>query len=188
MLPVASSVSHVRWNRKSYTARSTERSERVTTEIDPRAFRDAAGQFMTGVTVVTAVDQDGAPIGFTANSFTSVSLDPPMVLFCLGKESDSLPAFGDAGGFAINILSADQQDLSMRFASKGIDRFEGVDWIPGLHHAPVLAGSLAVFECSATHTYDGGDHLIFVGTVERLGAVDHDSPALGYFRGRYTKG
>ena len=156
-------------------------------EIDPRAFRDAAGQFATGVTVITTVDGGGVPVGFTANSFTSVSLDPPMILFCLGKTSESLPAFAAAAGFAVHILSARQLEVSIRFASKGIDRFEGLDWTPGVHGVPVIDGSLAVFECSSTHAYDGGDHVIFVGTVERLGPVDHDSAALGYFRGGYTE-
>ncbi len=156
-------------------------------DIDPRAFRDAAGQFATGVTVITTIDGDGAPVGFTANSFTSVSLDPPMVLFCLGKTSESLPAFEAGPGFAVHILSAGQLEVSIRFASKGIDRFEGLDWAAGMHGVPVIEGALAVFECSLTHVYDGGDHLIFVGTVERLSPVDHDTPALGYFRGGYTE-
>jgi flavin reductase (DIM6/NTAB) family NADH-FMN oxidoreductase RutF len=156
-------------------------------QIDPRAFRDAAGQFATGVTVITTRDGDGTPIGLTANSFTSVSLDPPMVLFCLGKNSDTLAAFESGNGFAVHVLSADQLELSVRFASKGIDRFDGLEWTPGVGGAPVLAGALVVFECSATHSYDGGDHVIFVGTVERLGVVDDSRPALGYFRGGYTE-
>lgn len=155
--------------------------------IDPRALRDAAGQFATGVTVVTTLDRRGTPVGLTANSFTSVSLEPPMVLFCLEKTSETLTAFESGGGFAVHVLGAGQLELSIRFASRGIDRFEGLHWTPGIGGVPVLDGALAVFECSTTHAYEGGDHVIFVGTVERLGPVDDSGPALGYFRGGYIE-
>lgn len=154
-------------------------------EIDPRKFRDAAGQFMTGVSIVTTLDADGAPSGLTANSFASVSLDPPLVQFSLGRSSTNVEAFEAGNGFVIHILAADQQHLSMRFASKGIDRFEGTGWVSGHNGLPVLPGALAAFECSPWATYDGGDHLIFVGEVQRLTIGDVDAPALGYFRGRY---
>lgn len=169
-----------------HSAVSDDTGETVSDEIDPRAFRSAAGEFMTGVTIVTTRDADGEPAGLTANSFSSVSLDPPMVLFSVGRDSTSLDAFMAENGFAIHVLAADQQDLSMRFASKGIDRFEGVDWSPGHNDLPVISGALSVFECDTTHVYDGGDHLIFVGTVKRLTHTESDAPALGYFRGRYA--
>lgn len=141
---------------------------------------------MTGVTVVTTLDAAGDPVGLTANSFTSVSLHPPMVLWCLGKDSTSLEAFEAGNAFAVHVLAADQQPLAQRFATKGIDRFEGVPWEPGHAGVPVLSGCLAVFECSLAHAYDGGDHLIYVGAVERLtGGDEDDRPALGYFRSRY---
>ena len=155
--------------------------------IDARAFRDAAGQFATGVTIVTTLDPEGVPVGLTANSFTSVSLDPPMVLFCLGEASDTLSAFDDGPGFVVHVLSAEQRDLSNRFASKGVDRFEGTDWRPGLNGLPVLDGALVTFECQSAHRYDGGDHVIFVGEVKSMSVGDIDAPALGYFRGRYIE-
>lgn len=154
-------------------------------EIDPRDFRTAAGQFMTGVTIVTTIDADGTPSGFTANSFSSVSLDPPLVQFSLGRNSTNLDAFTAGNGFVVHVLAADQQDLSVRFSAKGIDRFEGSDWWPGHNGLPVLADSLATFECSPWATYEGGDHLIYVGMVERLTVGDVEGAALGYFRGRY---
>jgi flavin reductase (DIM6/NTAB) family NADH-FMN oxidoreductase RutF len=154
-------------------------------EIEPREFRNAAGQFMTGVTIVTTLDADGLPSGLTANSFASVSLDPPLVQFSLGKSSTNLEAFEAGNGYVVHVLSAIQQDLSMRFAAKGIDRFEGSDWQPGHNGIPVLPGSLATFECSPWATYEGGDHLIYIGRVERLTIGDAEEAALGYFRGRY---
>ena len=155
--------------------------------IDSRAFRDACGLFPTGVTIVTTVGESGVPVGLTANSFTSVSLDPPMVLFCVGRTSESLSAFVDGGGFAVHLLAAEQQALSNRFASKGVDRFEGVEWrwseVSGL---PVLDGAMAVMECKLAHEHAGGDHVIVVGEVTNLTVSEPDRPALGYFRGSYT--
>lgn len=155
--------------------------------IDPIEFRHACGQFMTGVTVVTTLGEDGAPVGLTANSFTSVSLDPPMVLVCIGSDTGSVEAFEAGNGLVIHILAAEQRDLSMQFAAKGIDRFEGVDHSPGLNGIPVIDGVLATMECSLAHTYEGGDHLIFVGQVERLTLGSTQEPALGYFRSRYIE-
>jgi flavin reductase (DIM6/NTAB) family NADH-FMN oxidoreductase RutF len=154
--------------------------------VDPREFRTAAGQFLTGVTVITTVDADRVPSGLTANSFTSVSLHPPMLLFCLGRDSTNLEAFEAGNGFVVHVLSAAQQDIAQRFATKGIDRFEDVDWSPGRHNLPVIAGSLATFECDHVHTYDGGDHLILVGEVKAMSIDDTNRDALGFFRGRYV--
>jgi 3-hydroxy-9,10-secoandrosta-1,3,5(10)-triene-9,17-dione monooxygenase reductase component len=154
-------------------------------EFDPQDFRVAAGQFITGVTVITTLDVDGAPSGLTANSFSSVSLHPPMVLFCLGRDSTNFGAFESGRGFVAHVLADEQQDLSQRFAAKGIDRFEGVDWQPGHNGLPVISGALATFQCDLVHSHDGGDHVIHVGEVKRLDTERLDRDALGYFRGRY---
>lgn len=155
-------------------------------EFDTQDFRSAAGQFMTGVTIVTTLDADGVPSGLTANSFSSVSLHPPMVLFCLGRDSTNLDAFEAGNGFVVHVLAADQQDMSQRFAAKGIDRFDGVDWEPGHNGLPVLPDALATFECDLALAHDGGDHIIYVGEVKAMTTVDVDRSALGYFRGRYV--
>ncbi len=155
-------------------------------DIDPIEFRNAAGQFLTGVTVVTTRDDAGDWHGLTANSFTSVSLDPPMVLVCIGDDTSTVEAFSDGNGFVVHVLAESQRGISVQFAAKGIDRFEGLDVGAGFNELPVLSGTLATFECSLAHVYEGGDHLIFVGTVERLTTGDTEVPALGYFRGRYV--
>lgn len=143
--------------------------------FSPEDFRAALGQFTTGVTIVTARDPDGRLIGLTANSFNSVSLSPPLVLWSLARQSSSMPGFLAASHYAINVLAADQRLLAERFARKGIDRFEGTPWRPGLTGAPVIEGAVAVFECRHRSQHDEGDHLIFVGQVEhcrrRLGAA-----------------
>ncbi len=155
-------------------------------KIDPIEFRKAAGQFMTGVTVVTTIDGAGERFGLTANSFTSVSLDPPLILICIGNDTSTVKAFEAGNGFVVHVLSAEQRNVAMQFASKGIDRFEGLDVEEGFNGLPVVSGVLAAFECSLANIYEGGDHLIFVGKVEALRLSDSDSPALGYFRGRYV--
>lgn len=160
----------------------------MTNQIDPLQFRQAAGQFMTGVTVVTTRDRQGTPHGLTVNSFTSVSLVPPLVVFGLGANSEVMPAFRDHNGFVVHILAADQQDLGVRFSTKGIDRFEGVELETGWGDLPVIPGVLATFQCSLEREYQEGDHLLFVGRVERLTLDGGDRPALGYFRGRYLTG
>lgn len=150
----------------------------------PEEFRAALGQFATGVTIVTARDADGRLIGLTANSFNSVSLSPPLVLWSLARQSSSMPGLLTATHYAINVLAADQRLLAERFARKGIDRFDGVAWQPGLTGAPVIDGAVAVFECSHHGQHEAGDHLIFVGQVahcrRRLGATP-----LVYHGGRF---
>jgi len=153
--------------------------------IDPIEFRNAAGQFMTGVTAVTTLDAEGERAGLTANSFTSVSLDPPMVLVCIGNDTSTVEAFKAENGFVVHVLADAQKDVSMQFAAKGIDRFEGLEVSEGFNGLPVVAGALATFECSTARVYEGGDHLIFVGEVQNLTTGDTEAPALGYFRGRY---
>jgi flavin reductase (DIM6/NTAB) family NADH-FMN oxidoreductase RutF len=141
----------------------------------PEDFRAALGQFATGVTIVTAIDPQGHQVGLTANSFNSVSLAPPLVLWSLSKHSSSMPVLMAAQAFAINVLAADQRVLAERFARKGIDRFDGVAWRPGLSGAPLIDGAVASFECRHHQHLDAGDHRIFVGEVthcqRRVGAV-----------------
>lgn len=136
------------------------------TPFTPDEFRAALGQFATGVTIVTARDADGRLVGLTANSFNSVSLSPPLVLWSLARQSTSMPGFLSAQHYAINVLAADQRPLAERFARKGIDRFDGTPWRAGLTGAPVIDGAVAVFECTHTGQHDAGDHVIFVGQVQ----------------------
>ena len=133
--------------------------------FEPKAFRDALGSFVTGVTLVTARDAEGRPFGLTANSFNSVSLDPPMVLWSLSLKSGSLPVFRDAESWAVHVLAADQQSMSDRFARPGEDKFAGMDSADGPEGAPLLNGYAARFGCRARFEYEGGDHAIFLGDV-----------------------
>ncbi len=151
--------------------------------FEARRLRDCLGQFATGVTVVTAKGEDGTLVGLTANSFSSVSIDPPLVLWSLNKAAASLPVFQDASHYAINILGADQMDISNHFARPAEDKFAGIDYRLGEAGAPLINGCVAWFECRNEIAYEGGDHLIFVGHVERF---DHaERPALLFVAGRY---
>ncbi|WP_028137676.1 flavin reductase family protein [Bradyrhizobium japonicum] len=134
--------------------------------IDPRDFRNALGTYATGVTIITAAAPDGKPYGLTCNSFASVSLNPPLVLWSLVVYSSSLTIFQNASHFAVNVLGASQQALANKFAKSSDDKFTGVDWTPGLGGAPVLAESVANFQCRSVNRYYGGDHVIFLGAVE----------------------
>ena len=147
-------------------------------------FRTALGMFATGVTIVTARTQEGHLVGLTANSFNSVSLDPPLVLWSLSRAAASLPAFRAGSHYVINVLGADQQALALRFASKSIDRFADVAFVDGPGGAPILAGAAATFECFNRSRYDEGDHVIFVGEVERCSHRPGASPLL-YHGGRF---
>jgi flavin reductase (DIM6/NTAB) family NADH-FMN oxidoreductase RutF/pimeloyl-ACP methyl ester carboxylesterase len=154
---------------------------------EPRILRDALGCFATGVTVVTTIDEQGEPIGLTANSFTSVSLDPPLILFSLARTSANLATFEKAGKFAVNVLHIGQQPVGGRFATRGVARFEGVDWaVRGAGGSPILAGSLASFDCRTHAVHDGGDHLIFIGQVDHAWFEPHRDPLL-YFRGKFRR-
>lgn len=153
-------------------------------EIDALSFRKSAGQFLTGVTIVTTLEADGNPRGVTANSFTTVSLDPPLVLVCVGKSSRSYAAFAQAGRFAVNILSTEQKGLSATFASKAEDKFAGTGWMGGVTGAPLFPNCLAWFDCLLHNAVDAGDHIVLIGRV-----VGHDRSTgtpLGYFGGNYV--
>src|SRR5882757_1844239 len=134
--------------------------------IDPRDFRNALGTFATGVTIVTAMSAEGRPYGITCNSFASVSLNPPLVLWSLGVFSQGLTIFQNASHFVVNVLEASQQALASQFAKSSGDKFAGVTWTPGLGNAPLLADVVASFQCRAVNRYYGGDHVIFLGAVE----------------------
>lgn len=151
---------------------------------DTRALRSAFGTFLTGVTVVTTRDDAGTPLGFTANSFASVSLSPPMVLVCLANSSSNYDVFANTDKFAVNILSEAQIDVSNTFARPVDDRFAAVDWQDGPHGSPILDGVSAWVDCEMHKTVDAGDHIILIGEVK---AFDHNStPGLGYARGAYV--
>jgi flavin reductase (DIM6/NTAB) family NADH-FMN oxidoreductase RutF len=147
-------------------------------------FRAALGMFATGVTIVTARGADGAPVGLTANSFNSVSLEPPLVLWSLARSAGSMPAFERGSHYAINILAAEQHALAERFASKAIDRFADLVFREGAGGAPLLDGAAAVFECFNRSRYEEGDHVIFVGEVERCSSRPGAQPLI-FHGGRY---
>ena len=134
--------------------------------IDPRDFRSALGTYATGVTIITAADSSGKPAGITCNSFASVSLNPPLVLWSLVLYSSSLSTFQNASHFAVNVLGLSQEALAARFAKSSSEKFVGVEWAPGLGNAPLLADCVAHFQCRAANRYYGGDHVIFLGAVE----------------------
>lgn len=153
-------------------------------EIDKFDLRRAFGSFATGVTIVTTLDNDGQPVGFTANSFSSVSLDPPLVSVSIAKSAFGLPLFTESDGFAINILAEDQRDLSNRFASQGSDKFAGVSWQSGQTGAPRLEKVVAWFDCENFQQVDAGDHVILIGKVLDY-SYNTDAP-LGFCRGAYV--
>jgi flavin reductase (DIM6/NTAB) family NADH-FMN oxidoreductase RutF len=153
--------------------------------IDPRDFRNALGTYATGVTVITAAGADGKPYGLTCNSFASVSLNPPLVLWSLGMFSQGLSIFQNASHFAVNVLGASQQALATRFATSSEDKFAGVAWKAGLGNAPILAESVADFQCRAVDRYYGGDHVIFLGAVEAYAYNRRES--LLFARGGYGR-
>ena len=152
--------------------------------LDPNEFRQALGSFATGVTVITSFDSDDNPVGVTASSFNSVSLDPPLVLWSLAKNALSLPAFEKSGHFCVHVLSAAQQDVSNKFASKGSNKFEGLDWTRGIGGLPLLPKYAAQFQCKTSYQYEGGDHIIFVGEVIEYDQAD-EAP-LVFHSGKYA--
>ncbi|MEO9132521.1 MAG: flavin reductase family protein [Sphingomonas sp.] len=153
--------------------------------FDPREFRNALGRFATGVTVVTTVDDAGKYYGVTANSYNSVSLDPPLILWSLATRAGSFPAFERAEAFAVHVLGSAQEDLAMRFATRSEDKFAGLDTIEGYRGVPLLTHCAAHFECVTEERFQGGDHLIFLGRVVRFEQCDHDP--LIFHQGRFGR-
>lgn len=153
--------------------------------IDPKDFRRALAQFPTGVTVVTAIDANGQPVGVTASSFNSVSMDPPLILWSIDKNAFSAATFCTTAYFAVNILSEEQMALSNRFAGRGEDKFKDVAWTPGLGGCPLFDGLAAKFECKSWNVYDGGDHFIVVGEVKGYSYENTQAP-LVFARGSYA--
>ena len=147
-------------------------------------FRTALGMFATGVTVVTARTADGTLVGLTANSFNSVSLTPPLVLWSLGQAASAMGALSQGSHYAVNILSADQKALAEQFAGPRDQRWAGVEFTVGANGAPLLAGAAATFECFNRSRYEEGDHVIFVGEVERC-HHDSDASPLLYHGGKF---
>lgn len=152
--------------------------------FDQRAFRNALGCFATGVTIVTALGPGRRFLGITANSFSSVSLEPPLVLFSLARRAYSFEAFRRSRHFAVNVLAAEQAELADSFASPLADKWEGVEFDIWDTDCPIIRGAHAQFECRTASTHDGGDHVIFLGSVERM-AYDPERRPLIYYRGRY---
>ncbi|MEO6093947.1 MAG: flavin reductase [Novosphingobium sp.] len=148
-------------------------------------FRQALSAFPTGVTIVTTLDAEGVPVGVTASSFNSVSLDPPLVLWSLAKSSKSHDAFCNSGHFAIHVLAAHQEDLSNRFSRAGADKFADVTWRSGASGAPVLDHYAALFDCTTRYLYEGGDHVILVGEVVAFEKMD--AAPLVFHGGRYAE-
>ena len=153
--------------------------------VEPRAFRDAMGCFASAVTVVSTCAEDRRPVGVTVNSFNSVSLDPPLILFCLGLEATNLPYFLAHGRFVVNVLNEDQQDISSGFAKDGDQFFSEIEFEWSEHECPVIPGAVAVFECDMETTHDGGDHIILIGRVRNC-RHRLDCDPLVYYRSRYA--
>lgn len=154
--------------------------------IDGRELRNALGRFATGVCVITTVDTDGNALGMTANSFSSVSLDPPLVLWNLQNGSDTYNAFANPRRFAINVLSAEQLDISNQYARKGDHLLSPEHYRTGRHGAPILRNALVSFECDLHATHEGGDHLIIVGRVLDVSDRPDGDPLL-FFSGAYRE-
>lgn len=155
--------------------------------IDASAYRHVMGHFLTGVTIISAIDpSSGDPVGLAASSFTSVSMDPPLVLFCAGKQSASWAKIQAAGSYCVNILGADDEALCRTFASKSLDKFEGVGWTAGPSGSPILSSALAWIDCVMHEEVDAGDHVVALGRVLDLGAKESSGP-LAYYRGGYGR-
>src|SRR6266404_6221068 len=153
--------------------------------IDARELRNVMGHFATGVTIITTKDVNGKPFGLTASAFSSLSLDPPLLLICVDKKVDCYACFEDSKVFGVNFLSEGQDHLSTRFATKGIEKFEGVSYTLGELGVALLDGALAHIECKLVSAYEGGDHTIYVGEIQNA-AIVGDHPLL-FFRGKYYK-
>lgn len=153
--------------------------------LDVRKFRTALGSYPTGVTIVTTIDGDGNKIGMTANSFTSLSLDPPLILWSIDKATGCFDAFNECSHFAIHVLGEHQEGLSNHFAGRGFDKFKEIPSTEGIGGSPILKESSACFQCSVEHRYEGGDHIILVGRV--LDYSEQDLKPLVFSAGKYAK-
>lgn len=153
--------------------------------IEKNELRRVMGHFATSVTVITSIRSSGEMHGLTANAFTSVSLIPPLLLICVDKKAESYPCFDESKIFTVNVLAADQEALSRRFAVSGGEKFEGVSYKIGANGAPILDGALAFLECKVTQKIDGGDHTIYVGEIEQ--AETKEGKPLLFFRGGYRE-
>lgn len=153
-------------------------------QFDSKRFRQVLGHYPTGVTVVTAVDADGRPVGMAVGSFTSVSLDPPLVAFLPDKSSTSFPRIRNASSFCVNVLSAEQEHVCRAFAAKGQDKFQGLSWRAAGSGAPILDGVVAWIDCGFEAIYESGDHFIVIGKVRELDVANHGMPLL-FFQGGY---
>jgi flavin reductase (DIM6/NTAB) family NADH-FMN oxidoreductase RutF len=154
--------------------------------IDTARFRQVLGYFASGLTIVTGVDL-GQPVGLTCQSFTSVSLDPPLVAICPAKSSSSWPRIQRSGAFCANVMAEDQEDICRLFATKGAEKFAGIGWAPGITGSPVLADVLAWVECRITAVHDAGDHSIVVGRVATLHVGEPGRHPLIFYRGGYGR-
>lgn len=153
--------------------------------ISKEEFRSALGSFVSGVTVVTTRDGERRPQGLTVSAFSSLSMDPPLILVCINKNTASHNAFTESGAFVINILADDQEQISKQFASRVPNKFQDVVYHKGVNEVPVLEGTVASIECLLVQAYEGGDHTIFVGEVQS--SVVRDGEPLSYFRGSYRR-
>jgi 3-hydroxy-9,10-secoandrosta-1,3,5(10)-triene-9,17-dione monooxygenase reductase component len=153
--------------------------------IEASHYRTTLGHFATGVTIITAM-LDGKPVGMAANSFSSVSLDPPLVVFCAAHSSSTWPHIQQAGAWCVNVLSEDQEDLCRLFATKDVDRFAQVGWRKAPSGSPILEGVLAHIDCRTDAEYEAGDHVLVVGRVLEL-EVHHEGGPLTFFRGGYGR-
>ncbi|HWP65359.1 MAG TPA: flavin reductase family protein [Candidatus Limnocylindria bacterium] len=153
--------------------------------IDAKELRRVMGHFATGVTIVTTRDDEGRPYGLTANAFTSLSLDPPLVLICIDRKAETFSHFYASRCFVVNLLTEAQEDLSNRFAKSGGFKFEGVAYETNAMGVPVLDGTLGHIECTLTETHEAGDHVIHIGRVEHF-AVRGGRPLL-FYQGRYRQ-
>ena len=153
--------------------------------MDLQELRSVMGHFATGVTVITTMDKAGTPFGLTANAFTSLSLNPPLILVCIDKGVQCYSCFEESKIFAVNLLNEDQEELSRRFATKGIEKFAGIEWHKGRHGVALLDGAIGYIECKVARSYEGGDHTIYVGEIVNA-AASGDRPLI-FFKGKYHR-
>ncbi len=153
--------------------------------LDSKEIRNVMGHFATGVTVITTKDKAGVPAGLTANAFTSLSLNPPLVVICVDKTVQCYACFEESKAFVVNILNEDQEELSRRFATKGIEKFEGISWHLGELGVPILDGTMGTIECRVADSFEGGDHTVYLGEI--VNATAQGERPLLFFKGKYYR-